>query len=201
MTTNHDKLEKAVTEPLIRIEHLDFAYDHERTFFGRHQPHARPGRVGARHPGTQARGSRRCSPSVSVIPKSCGRLDPRDGPGGGVGTRTSRTRRHRTGGRDAHAGSGIAVLRALVGGSHLRASAPAGWRSGDAERRARTAAARMGGRIGMDAGHPRVVRGQKQLTGMAGLLALGPKVVLLDEPTANPGRSRPPAPRARPSKK
>ena len=56
---------------------------------------------------------------------------------------------------------------------------------GDAERRARTAAARMGVESEWTRDIHVLSEGQKQLTGMAGLLALGPKVVLLDEPTAN----------------
>lgn len=55
----------------------------------------------------------------------------------------------------------------------------------DAERRARTAAARMGVEAEWTRDIHVLSEGQKQLTGMAGLLALGPQVVLLDEPTAN----------------
>lgn len=55
----------------------------------------------------------------------------------------------------------------------------------EAERRARTAAARLGVESAWTRDIHVLSEGQKQLTGMAGLLALGPKVVLLDEPTAN----------------
>ncbi|WP_148516331.1 energy-coupling factor ABC transporter ATP-binding protein, partial [Sutterella parvirubra] len=185
MTTNHDKLEKAVTEPLIRIEHLDFAYDHEKNVLEDINLTLEPGRVVLVTGHSGSGKSTLLSVVNGVIPNVTGGLIR-----GTVRVAGLEPERAGLGAVGRVAGTLMqdpeSQFFALSVGDELTFGLRArGVAFGDAERRARTAAARMGVESEWTRDIHVLSEGQKQLTGMAGLLALGPKVVLLDEPTAN----------------
>lgn len=172
-------------EPLIRIENLDFAYDPAKKVLENLNLTVEPGEVVLVTGHSGSGKSTLLSVVNGVIPNVTG----------GILSGTVRV----AGLEPAKVGLG-AVGRvagtlmqdpesqffALSVGDELTFGLRArGVAYDDAERRARTAAARMGVEAEWTRDIHVLSEGQKQLTGMAGLLALGPQVVLLDEPTAN----------------
>ena len=144
MTTNHDKLEKAVTEPLIRIEHLDFAYDHEKNVLEDINLTLEPGRVVLVTGHSGSGKSTLLSVVNGVIPNVTGGLIR-----GTVRVAGLEPERAGLGAVGRVAGTLMqdpeSQFFALSVGDELTFGLRArGVAFGDAERRARTAAARMG---------------------------------------------------------